>query len=258
MKYNFKHLLIKLVYKASLILPLPIFIYNVPEKKTLGETGFQWTYFSNDELEFSTIVSAGLGENGTFEFDFLRVYKSNIVIIDPTPRAIEYFNNYLKHASIKDVLNIESLHLVPKALAFESGIKSFLAPINSSNVSYSLIRSNLDISKKDYLTVSVVTINDIIKQFNLTSNEFKLLKLDIEGAEYQLLMGIESWQILPNQILVEFDFLKFSIIKSRLMLVKINLTLQRVGYVCVNKSDGFNFLYVKKHILNRQDLKGES
>ena len=56
-----------------------------------------------------------------------------------------------------------------------------------------------------YDIVDTITIKDLMKQNN--NNNIDLLKLDIEGAEINVLNNLLNCKIYPKYILVEFDLL---------------------------------------------------
>ena len=51
----------------------------------------------HDSLDYSTIVSAGSGEDLTFDIELINKYQCKVLLIDPTPRAIEYYRLITKH-----------------------------------------------------------------------------------------------------------------------------------------------------------------
>ena len=40
----------------------------------------------------STIISAGAGEDISFDIEFINMYKSKIIFVDPTPKALQHLN----------------------------------------------------------------------------------------------------------------------------------------------------------------------
>ena len=55
----------------------------------------------------------------------------------------------------------------------------------------------------DFIKVKTTTIKSILQKFNI--NTLELIKLDIEGAEIEVIKNMINDQIYPKQILVEFD-----------------------------------------------------
>jgi FkbM family methyltransferase len=228
----------KIIYKISTMLPIFVAIESNVSKKlrTLGDANGNWTFCHDNKLYKSTIISAGLGQNGSFEIDFANEYGTKIVIIDPTPKSKKYFDAHMSNYSYYYYLN--------EALYSKETLLPFYLPLDQNDVSHTLIANQLGYSDAENFTVKTTTINKLIATFDLDQESFKLLKLDIEGSEYNVLMGILDWTIKPEQILVEFDFLRVSLFKSRIMFFRVDSMLRRVGYSCYNRSNSFDFLYV--------------
>lgn len=57
----------------------------------LGTEYGGWVFVDEEELYNSPIISAGLGEDASFDIEFAEKYNSEVTIVDPTPRAIQHF-----------------------------------------------------------------------------------------------------------------------------------------------------------------------
>lgn len=57
----------------------------------LGTEYGGWVFVDEKELYNSPIISAGLGEDASFDIEFVEKYNSEVTIVDPTPRAIQQF-----------------------------------------------------------------------------------------------------------------------------------------------------------------------
>jgi hypothetical protein len=73
-------------------------------------------------------------------------------------------------------------------------------PKNKNHVSGSIIKSKH--LSNDYVKVKLRTLDSIMKEKN--HSKVDLLKLDIEGSEYEVLKYILDKNIKVNQIVVEF------------------------------------------------------
>ena len=58
----------------------------------LGSEYGGWDFVDDKNLENCTIISAGLGEDASFDIEFANKYNAKVIIVDPTPRAIKHFN----------------------------------------------------------------------------------------------------------------------------------------------------------------------
>jgi hypothetical protein len=57
----------------------------------------------------STIISAGLGEDASFEIEFSNMFNSKVIMIDPTPRAILHFNGLIKRIGLINILPYDDI-----------------------------------------------------------------------------------------------------------------------------------------------------
>jgi len=61
----------------------------------LGSKYGGWSLVDENSLEGSTIISAGLGEDASFDVEFAARYGARVMILDPTPRASNYFKGMI-------------------------------------------------------------------------------------------------------------------------------------------------------------------
>lgn len=231
----------------------------------LGSSYGGW-YFSKNELTNNLIVvSAGVGEDISFDIEILNKFNSKIYFVDPTPRSITHmehvFKNlgnqksveYLDNSGKQPIGAYDLLHLkknnlihIKKALYKKSGLSvKFYNPPNLEHVSYSISNfQNQYRSDTKFIEVETITVEDIIKLNDIT--KIDILKLDIEGAENQVIPSILKKKILPKQILVEFDELNSNFIipyfKAIFILFKLNIK----SYKMIKIDDFPNFLFLRK------------
>lgn len=153
------------------------------------------------------IISAGVGDDISFDTEMLNL-GYNIIFIDPTPLAIEYFKN-----------NFDFKFYKKKFIFYEKGlwkIKTNLKFFYSDKNIISNTISNYNESNRS-IDIETITIEDIMIKNKIES--FFLIKLDIEGAELAIVDYLSQKKIRPNYLLIEFDFLK----QQNLFRVIINL-----------------------------------
>lgn len=121
----------------------------------------------------------------------------------PTQRSIEWVKN-----NIKDPRFV--MHEIGVA-AFDGEVK-FNPPENPDHVSHEILEC--ESTQANAIRVKVKRLVSIMKE--LGHGKIDLIKLDIEGAEYEVIDVLLKSNILPKQLLVEFHhrFPKVGIEKS--------------------------------------------
>ncbi len=216
-------------------------------------------------LENSIILSAGSGEDLTFDIELINKYQCQIILIDPTPRAIDYYelitNNFGSNSTktysdkgyelpeVYDLrkVNLNNLKLIKYALHHEDNLDiKFFAPPIEEHVSYSITNFRSDYSENSpHIIVKTKTINSIIGDEDI--NEISLIKLDIEGAEIPVIYKMLKDKIYPYQIAVEFGDLMNKKFTKTLKFLKLFLFIIFRGYKLANFDRYPNFLFIKKN-----------
>ena len=232
--------------------------------KYLGTPYGGW-YFSEKSLpKKTTLLSAGVGEDISFDIEFLNNYNAKVYFVDPTPRSISHIDKVIENLGkqnsaefdIKsgsqpiEAYNLSSIQrddflLIKKALYNQADFKiKFFKPTNEEFVSHSISNFQNQFSDKtEYIEVTTTTVENIIYQYEI--NHIDILKLDIEGAENQVIPNLLNKKIFPTQILVEFDELATSFISPYLKALTIFLKLKLNSYDLVKTQQFPNFLFVK-------------
>jgi len=231
-------------------------------------------FFDFHELFETTIVSCGLGEDASFDIQFAQNYNAKVIILDPTPKAITHFEDIkeiigtssiaLDKASwSKDIkeynltgINHNQLVLEKFALWTNHESLRFFAPKNPKHTSYSITNYQneykLD-SDFEHIMVESVTIESILSKYNIKKLQF--LKLDIEGAEIEVLKDMLKKKIYPTQIAVEFDGLNHPSKRSKLDCEEVDRLLRQHGYLCYDFDGIADFLYVLSSRVDAELIK---
>ena len=178
------------LYKALKRRDLIVFPELKIDKINLGDQFAQWTIHPmiNDQ---STIYSFGVGDNISFDLALEEEFKCKIFLFDPTPRSIEW----LKKQNLSS-----NFSFFPFGLADYDGYADFVPPKEANHVSYSYVKNSNQEGNKTNLEVK--KLSTIMKE--LGDNKIDILKMDIEGAEYDVIENIIADKIDIHQILVEF------------------------------------------------------
>jgi len=258
MNNKFSNIFKKIFYK---IVHLLAFNENT---KYLGTNYGGW-YLISKNLKDSIIISAGVGEDISFDIEFLNEFGGKIIFIDPTPRALEHLHKVLNSLGNKKIssyesnsgkqridsydlskLSKESFIIVDKALSNKNNkVVKFYSPPDPDHVSHSISNWQNNFKKNGkFINVETTTLKEILSKLGI--NKIDLIKLDIEGSENQVLPNMIRSKIFPDQILVEFDELHgnhfWSYLKATLIILRLFIN----GYKLIATDKYPDFLFVKK------------
>ena len=179
--------------------------------------------------EEGIFISAGVGEDISFDVDLLRTSNLLAILIDPTDRAEKHLEAYLSSSEqlaeptytndgnqpISSYFSNDNVkkrvRLIKKALWIDNDGINLYPPHNDLHVSYKLART-LE-TKNHSSRFPSIDINSIITQIetekgDLYGTNFVILKMDVEGSEFSVLTKLKKSSIRPRQILVELDFMR--------------------------------------------------
>lgn len=157
----------------------------------LGSPYGGWIVPTHAALPGSVCYLAGLGEDASLDLA-LAARGCEVVVIDPTPRAVAFAEVAFD--------GLDNVRFLPIGVWSTSRIVRFYAPADPTHVSHSAV--NLQ-GTTSWFEAPCRTVREIAAQFNHLGID--LLKLDIEGAEYEVLEGLVSDGLRPCAICVEFD-----------------------------------------------------
>jgi FkbM family methyltransferase len=163
---------------------------NVPVIKDGG-----W-WFSAEEFDSNTIVySLGVGDEVDFDLSIIDKFGVQVFAFDPTPSSIQML----------DVSQLPTqFHFYPWAVTATDGTLKFYPRLKKdgtrSDVMFTMIPE--DSTKDSVIEVPAFSLATIAMK--LGHDRIDVLKMDIEGAEYEVLDGLLESPIQPKQLLVEF------------------------------------------------------
>ena len=155
--------------------------YAVPAELVRGRTG----------------LSFGAGEDISFEVELARELGATVHIYDPTPRAIEYCKGVI--ADIDGKVEGE-LFIHPYGVWSECKTERFYAPSDPDHVSHSIV--NLQ-DTSGYFEADCLSPEEILRRLELEGVSF--VKLNIEGAEYEVMKAMFDRNIKPDVVCITLD-----------------------------------------------------
>lgn len=132
------------------------------------------------------IIDAGLGEDVSFLEDLLELKSVNIIGVDPTEKSHIFLEKK----------NLNNFFLIKKCIA-KDGVEEveMFKNKNPDHVSESYFIDHSSIKEIEKYKVGCISLKNLIKEYNPS-----LIKIDIEGAEYDVLEECYG----AKQICVEF------------------------------------------------------
>lgn len=180
-----------------------------------------WTIAAGTLNADSIVYSVGVGEDVSFDLELIDTYNLTVHVFDPTPRSIEWF---------KKQQFPEQLVFHPVGIANFDGTAVFYPPKDPSHVSYSLAQHESQHHSASE-SLPVKRLKTIMEE--LGHNHIDLLKLDIEGAEYDVIQDLIDQQLSVRQILIEFHhrFPQIGIQKTRQAIASLNSAGYQIFFV---------------------------
>lgn len=201
---------------------------DVPQRR-YGSVYGGWHVAADRVSADSVIYSFGVGDDVTFDLALIQEHGLTVHAFDPTPKSLAWVQR-------QDFPRQFVFH--PYGVAGTDGQLAFHPPKNSQHVSYTMLSGA---SSHDAILAPVKRLATIMKE--LGHDHVDLLKMDIEGAEYEVIEDMLADDIRPVQVLVEFHH-RFPGIGAKKSLASI-ASLQRAGYRLFHVSDiGEEFSFI--------------
>lgn len=180
----------------------------------------------------SIVVDVGLGEDVSFSQSLIEAYGCRVHGFDPTPRAIEYVRS----------LGSGKIVLHEYGVAATSGRATFYLPNDDSHVSGSLVQEQ-HLGRR-HIEVSLLGLRDVFR--TIGAERIRLLKLDIEGAEYELLGSPDFRECAPRVDMICIEFHHRWPTYGRQATLAAVCTLRECGFRCAWRSSATNeeFLFL--------------
>jgi FkbM family methyltransferase len=190
---------------------------------TYGNRFAEWTFCPDHLHEQSVVYSFGVGEDISFDLELIRHFRLHVHAFDPSPRSIQWIGQQ----------KIESeFHFYPYGLACNDGHVSFQEPdepgIHSLRLNRFLQEQG---TARNTMELPVQRLRTIMQELGHT--KIDLLKMDIEGAEYEVIEDIISSAVPITQLLIEFHhrFAHMGTGKTRRAIYALNQAGYRIFHV---------------------------
>lgn len=149
-----------------------------------------WDIFAENMSSSAIVYSYGVGEDTSFEESLLTKYSLRIEAWDPTPRSALW-------VSSRKLASHFRFHEF--GLGARDEMRLFYLPSNPKHVSLSIINPKCDV---ETVSLPLRRLSTCMKLCG--DSDIDILKLDIEGAEYEVIDDIVRGVVRPKQLLVEF------------------------------------------------------
>ncbi len=168
-------------------------IKKLSERVTfLGNKGYDWGYIPGLINKNSTLYGFGVGTDISFEVELGKAHNCPVHVFDPTPQSIEYA---VKIGRAEPLINF-----YPYGLLSRDALAKFYKPNEHGLGSLSV--TNLHFGDA-YIDAPVMRLTTIARQ--LGHEQIDLLKIDIEGSEYDAIDDMLFTGFPVDQFAVEFD-----------------------------------------------------
>jgi FkbM family methyltransferase len=232
-----------------------------PQLVRLGSDYGGWKLEPSADLQHATIISCGLGEDASFDVEFAQRFAARVILVDPTPRAVEHYRQMAQRFGCRAErryvkggrqqidcyelrgLDAHRLTLEPSAIWNRTERLRFFCPAKASDVSHSIVNIQHGYSvSTPYIEVEAVTLDRLLSKYGL--HDVPLIKLDVEGAEIEVIQSILGLGLRPRQLLIEFDEINTPGPRSKQRIEAADDALHDAGYVC-RYNERANFLYLR-------------
>ena len=157
-----------------------------------GTGGGAWTACPDAIDRDSVIYSFGIGRDLSFDRALIERHAAGVHAFDPTPTSVQW----ARSQTLPPALTVHEI-----GLANYDGDLEFYAPRKATSAHFTPVRRYKS-GPGDLIKAPVRRLRTIMQE--LGHDRVDLLKMDIEGGEYDVIAGIVSEGMPITQLLVEF------------------------------------------------------
>jgi len=159
------------------------------QARTIGTASGGWCVLPELLTDQSVVYSFGLGEDISFDLGLIEQFDVSVFGFDPTRHSV----NYIKRLKLPPNFQFCEYGLA----AADGQLKLFVPP--DGNVSHSLVSTS---QQQQQVSIPVKRLQTIMAEWGHAAVD--VLKMDIEGCEYEVLDDLLASDIRPAQLLIEF------------------------------------------------------
>jgi FkbM family methyltransferase len=187
---------------------------------SLGAEGAAWSICPTGLGRDSIVYSVGIGTDISFDLALIERYGVTVHAFDPTPKSIAW----LRTQQLPARFNWRQV-----GLAAYDGQASFFPPDNPAFISHTILPRATAGDRA--IQVDVRRLSTLM--CDLGHDRLDALKMDIEGAEYDVVDDILTSGVSIKQLLIEFHhrFPDISIDRTRQAVTRLNASGYRIFFV---------------------------
>lgn len=203
---------------------------NIPFER-IGNKGADFAINLNTINKDSIIYSFGIGQDISFDLGVIQKTQATILAFDPTPRS----KKWLETQDLPSKFKYFEIGLAPY-----DGIATFETPLEESHVSFKITNSSN--TSENNINAQVRKLATLMKQNN--HHQLDVLKIDIEGAEYDVIKNILEEKIEIKQILIEVHhrFNEYQVKSTKELVKRLKENNYKIFYV---SPSGEEFSFIK-------------
>lgn len=231
----------------------------------LGTNYGGWRIPKNDLSKLKHVISAGIGEDISFETDLIKVNTNvNIYLFDPTPPGFNHIKLFKEYNDFPERLLINSgkkkhpkdktnqsypkleYEEIKRLMYYSLGLEELptqlklALPKSSEILSYS---KEFVSDSDNYIICECLPVSKILTEhLNLNGADIDLIKMDIEGSEYGVVNDLIRHNIFPRLVIFEIHMFNLTNIWSAFTTL---LKLISHGYRCYYMN-GNDYGFIKK------------
>lgn len=199
-----------------------VFCSSSPDIRLVGDEHSGWVIHLTSPPPVA--YCAGVGQGMSFELELAKMMPRPVLVFDPSPTGI----------STVAASDTRNLQFFPVGLAAHTGTLQFSVPKDPGEGSYSVVQDGVDVVSFDCYDLPAIMRKN-------GDSSIDLLKMDIEGFEYDIIDQFLDQRIPIRQLCVEFhSWLRPG--QTRKTILK----LYRAGYRIIHKRRGDHTFLLKE------------